>query len=156
MKITALEEYGLRCLLQLAREPSGSLVTVSEIAHREALSNEYVSKIMTLLRRGGLVESVRGVTGGYRLVKSSGEITIADLSFAVSHPLFDEGFCNNHKGLSTECVHADLCGVRNVWQMIADKVQEAMKSITLDQIISKQKPENIIGVVGNENRAISH
>src|SRR3990167_7613735 len=119
MKITALEEYGLRCLLQLAKEEEKSLVTVSEIAQNEALSNEYVSKIMTLLRRGGLVESVRGVTGGYRLIRPSNEITIADLSLAVSQPLYGEEFCSGHSGLSTECVHAELCGVRAVWQMIA-------------------------------------
>lgn len=156
MKITALEEYGLRCLLQLAKEEQESLITVAEIAQRESLSNEYVSKIMTLLRRGGLVESVRGVTGGYRLIKPSNEITIADLSFAVSQPLYDEEFCSGHKGLSTECVHAELCGVRAVWQMVADRVNETMRNITLAEVVDRQKRDLSLGVVKNEQRAVSH
>lgn len=156
MKITALEEYGLRCLLQLAKEEQDSLVTVAEIAERESLSNEYVSKIMTLLRRGGLVESVRGVTGGYRLIKPSSEVTIADLSFAVSQPLYGEEFCSAHSGLSTECVHADLCGVRAVWQMIADRVNETMRGITLSEVVDMHKRDLSLGAMKNEERAVSH
>ncbi|HLB59561.1 MAG TPA: Rrf2 family transcriptional regulator, partial [Bdellovibrionota bacterium] len=121
MKITALEEYGLRCLLQVAREPEGSLLTVSEIAQREALSSEYVAKIMSLLRRGELVESIRGVSGGYRLAKPAREISISALSSAVSNPLYVDGFCTGHRGLATECVHKDDCGIRFLWQEISGK-----------------------------------
>ncbi|OGQ36799.1 MAG: hypothetical protein A3F16_04110 [Deltaproteobacteria bacterium RIFCSPHIGHO2_12_FULL_43_9] len=158
MKITALEEYGLRCLLQLAKEEEKSLVTVSEIAQNEALSNEYVSKIMTMLRRGGLVESVRGVTGGYRLVKPASQITVADISFAVSQPIYDDEFCIGHKGLTTECVHADdVCGVRTVWKAISDRVNETMKNITLAEVLERHKRDLIPGVSkGDEKRAFSH
>lgn len=155
MKITALEEYGLRCLLQIAREPHGSLITVSEIAQSESLSNEYVSKIMTLLRRGGLVESARGVTGGYRLAKLAGEISIADLSAAVSNPIFDDEFCSGHKGFSTdECVHSDLCGIRMVWEMVSARVHDAMKGITLATVLESQKREDSRGVVDNVKTAV--
>lgn len=156
MKITALEEYGLRCLLQLAREGQNSLVTVSQIAQSESLSNEYVSKIMTLLRRAGLIESVRGVTGGYRLVKPSGEITVADVSLAVSQPIYDDEFCIGHKGLATECIHSDLCGVRTVWKAIADRVNETMRNITLENVLERHKGDVSAGVVKNEKRALSH
>src|SRR2546425_11812681 len=66
MRFTAQEEYGLRCLLQIAREPAGSL-TIPEIAEREALTSAYVAKLMSVLRKAGLVKSTRGQKGGYRL-----------------------------------------------------------------------------------------
>src|SRR5256886_14047969 len=66
MRLTAQEEYGLRCLLQVARAREGAMTT-PEIAEREGLSQAHVHKLMRLLRRGGLVKSVRGRNGGYRL-----------------------------------------------------------------------------------------
>ena len=67
MKITAQEEYGLRCLLQLARMPQGQIVSVKEIADKEGLSGANVEKLLRLLSHAGLVHSVRGIKGGYVL-----------------------------------------------------------------------------------------
>ena len=64
MKISRLEEYGLRCILQLAQN-AGTSMHIEQIASREGLSKAYVAKIMSPLRRAGLVRSVRGVRGGY-------------------------------------------------------------------------------------------
>ena len=67
MHILAMEEYGLRCLLQVAFHPGPGLLTAPEIARREGLGPEYVARIMRALRVGGLVVSTRGASGGYRL-----------------------------------------------------------------------------------------
>ncbi|HZF38830.1 MAG TPA: Rrf2 family transcriptional regulator, partial [Blastocatellia bacterium] len=84
MKITAQEEYGLRCILQLAREQTansdGNLepgaIFVRDIAEREGLSVAYVEKILWTLSHSGIVESVRGPKGGYRLTRPCGEISL--------------------------------------------------------------------------------
>ena len=68
MKITAQEEYGLRCLLRLAKAESG-VATLPEIAVAEGLSQPYVAKLMAVLRNAGIIESTRGRTGGYRLAQ---------------------------------------------------------------------------------------
>src|SRR2546430_15546874 len=68
MRLSAQEEYGLRCLLQVARGHEGS-TTTPEIAEREGLSQAHVHKLMRFLRRGGLVKSVRGRKGGYQLAR---------------------------------------------------------------------------------------
>ena len=70
MKITAQEEYGLRCLLRLARAGDGRSLTIPEIAADEGLSVPYVAKLLAVLRQAGLIESVRGRSGGYRLAAS--------------------------------------------------------------------------------------
>lgn len=69
MKITAQEEYGLRCLLRFARTGTEAVLTISEIAAAEGLSVPYVAKLLAILRQGGLIESVRGRSGGYRLAR---------------------------------------------------------------------------------------
>ena len=67
MRVTAMQEYGLRCMLQLATHNSDVPLAVREIAKRERLTPVYVEKILVNLRRAGLVKSVRGVNGGYAL-----------------------------------------------------------------------------------------
>ena len=101
MKISALEEYGLRCLLQIARAGAGpgGAVTVStrEIAEREGLTNEYAAQILATLRRAGLVTSVRGVHGGFRLAIAPGELTVGRLFRTLDGSLAD-GICDNYTG----------------------------------------------------------
>ena len=70
MKLSAQEEYGLRCLLRLAGAGEGQSLTIPEIGRAEALSIAYVAKLMRILRQGKFVKSVRGQTGGYTLARS--------------------------------------------------------------------------------------
>ena len=69
MKISAQEEYGLRCLLQLARLEDGESLTLGQIAEREGISGANAGKLLWLLSKAGLVQSVRGNRGGYRLAR---------------------------------------------------------------------------------------
>src|SRR2546429_1982436 len=66
MKITAQEEYGLRCLLKAAQTPAGGSLTLHEIAAAEGLSVPYAAKLLSVLRQAGFLESVRGRLGGYK------------------------------------------------------------------------------------------
>ena len=92
MKFTAQEEYGLRCLLQIAREPTGS-VTIPEIAKREALTPAYVAKLMRVLRRVGLVKSTRGQKGGYRLAYPPDRMNLGMVLAALGGRLYSDDFC---------------------------------------------------------------
>ena len=75
MHLLAQEEYGLRCLVQLARHRDSTPLTIPEIAAAEGLSPEYTAKLMRALRQGGLVMSTRGAAGGYRLARRAEEVT---------------------------------------------------------------------------------
>jgi len=89
MKITSQEEYGLRCLLQLARAEAGHSLTIPEIASQEGLSHPYVAKLLAVLRQAGLIESVRGRAGGYRLARMPVAVTLGTILKVLGEPLFD-------------------------------------------------------------------
>ena len=97
MRLTSQEEYGLRCLLRVARDQES--MTTPEIAVREGLTQAHVHKLMRLLRRGGLVKSVRGRNGGYQLAFLLGAV------FAASAALFLAAAClaTSSAGTSLTC-----------------------------------------------------
>ena len=98
MKITAQEEYGMRCLLRLAKSESGT-ITLPEVAAAEGLSLAYVGKLMGVLRHAGLLDSARGRSGGYRLAKPPHEIGLGSLLLVLGEPLFEEQeYCQKHAG----------------------------------------------------------
>src|SRR4051812_36244089 len=87
MKITAQEEYGLRCLLRLAQGGERQSLTLPEIAAAEGLSVPYVAKLLGVLRQAGLIESVRGRAGGYRLARTPAEIGLGSVLRVLGEPL---------------------------------------------------------------------
>src|SRR5215471_5325017 len=79
MKISAQEEYGLRCLVQLASLPEGDSLTLPQIAEREGISTANAGKLMWLLNKAGFVHSTRGAKGGYQLSRSAAEIHLSEI-----------------------------------------------------------------------------
>ena len=118
MKITAQEEYGLRCLLQLAHVDEEKGLTVKEIALREGLSPAYVEKLLRLLGKGGLIHSVRGVKGGYLLSKKPHEISLGAVVRALGNVPTTREICDRFTGNRTQCIHIDNCCIRAAWETL--------------------------------------
>jgi len=143
MKITAQEEYGVRCLLRLARAGTGQSLTIPEIAAAENLSPAYVGKLLAVLRQAGLIESVRGRTGGYHLARPAGEIRLGVVLLALGEPLFDEpGYCERHAGPETAgpCVHQDGCTLRGLWQTLEQWMRHILDQVTLEDLLKSDGP----------------
>jgi Rrf2 family protein len=141
MKITAQEEYGLRCLLHLAR--TGQSLTIPEIAQAEGLSAAYVAKLLAVLRQAGFIESVRGRAGGYHLARPATEVRLGRVLLALGEPLFDEpGYCERHAGPETEgpCIHHDGCTLRGLWQTLEQWVRHILDQVTLDDLLRNEVP----------------
>ena len=140
MRITSLDEYGLRCALQLAKSKKKSgLVSASQIADLEGLSVEYVSKIMHLFKKAGVVESTRGIQGGFSLSKMPHEFSVKEILdvFIVTQKTTDDlqSFCTNHSGVRGECVHKSQCTIRPVWVHIFEVFDRVLCSITLENLL---------------------
>jgi Rrf2 family protein len=142
MKITAQEEYGLRCLLRLARAGEGQALTLPEIAGAEKLSVAYVAKLLSVLRQGGFVESLRGRSGGYYLARGPAEIRLGAVLRALGEPLFEDPvYCQQHaspeeKGGS--CVHHDGCTLRVLWQTLEQWMRGILDRITLADLLESE------------------
>lgn len=138
MKITALEEYGLRCLLQLARSQSEGPVTIARISKEEGLSLKYVAKILWRLRKSGLIRSVRGASGGYKLVKDPDDIRLSDILAALGDGFLDKELCSHYKGSLSSCTHLGGCGIRPVWFTLANFVNQVAQKTTLGQLMGDE------------------
>jgi Rrf2 family protein len=142
MQLQASEEYGLRCLLQVA-EASGSrtgsgagpgLVSIARIAESEGLSPEYTAKLMRQLRLGGLVISTRGAEGGYRLARPASEITLWDALEVLGGAFFDARFCACHGGVRSDCVRTRDCSLRALWRVVQRGVRTTLEGVSLEDL----------------------
>jgi Rrf2 family protein len=141
MKITAQEEYGVRCLLRLAQAPEGDSLTIPEIAAAEGLSTPYVAKLLAMLRQADLIESVRGRAGGYRLSAAPADIHLGAVLLALGEPLFDDpGYCQRHPGTETNgrCVHLSGCNLRALWHTLDYWVRHTLERISLADLVQNE------------------
>jgi len=138
MKISAQEEYGLRCLLQLARVPSGQVVTVKEIAKKEGLSTAYVEKLLRLLGRAGLVHSLRGIKGGYVLNRPASQVTMGEVVRALGQVPTTDHICHEFTGSLRLCVHFSNCGIRSAWSVLTNSIQHFLDGTTLASLIEDE------------------
>ena len=138
MKITALEEYGLRCLLQLARSPQDQVVRVREIAAKEGLSSAYVEKLLRRLSQSGLVHSVRGLKGGYIMNRPASAITLGEVVRALGTEQTTDHICHQFTGNAAACVHFSECGIRSVWSGLTSCIRSFLDRTTLDSLLESE------------------
>lgn len=139
MKLSSQEEYGLRCLLRVARGGEGGSLTIPAISEAEGISTAYVAKLMRLLRRGGLLESVRGQTGGYVLARPSEEIVVGEVLALLGGRLFEADFCEQHAGQARMCTHSVDCSIRSLWHAVQLVVDQVLSKTTLNDLLRNEQ-----------------
>jgi len=141
VKLTAQEEYGFRCLLQLGRHGVAESLTISEISKAERISAPYTAKLLRILRRGGFVRSVRGKVGGYSLARPPDRIVIGDVLDTLGGRLFEADFCKSHTGQVKVCAHSGDCSIRTLWQAVQLALDQVLEKTTLQDVLRTE--ENI-------------
>ena len=139
MKFSAQEEYGLRCLLQIARLGEDGSLSIPEISRMEGLTPPHVAKLLMILRRGGFVQSTRGQSGGYTLARPPAKIAVGEVLTALGGRLYDDEFCTRHSGQAEVCAHDLDCTIRSVWQVIQDSVDRVLAELTLEDLITGRR-----------------
>ena len=140
MKLSAQEEYGLRCLLYMARHGETRSHSIPEISRAEGLSVPNVAKLMRILRLGGLVASVRGQSGGYTLSRTSEHISVAEVLSLLGGSFYTEQFCTRHSGLEQNCAHTGDCSIRLLWRTVQQTLDGILRQTTLNDLL-KPEPE---------------
>lgn len=140
MKFSAQEEYGLRCLLQLARLPEGESMTIPQISEVEGLTTTHVAKLLMILRKDGFVKATRGQLGGYTLARKADEIPVGEVMASLGGKLYDDEFCTRHSGTNHICTHAVDCSVRSLWQIVQEAVDGVVNRITVADMLGMRDP----------------
>ena len=138
MKLSAQEEYGLRCLLYMARNGETKSHSIPEISRAEGLSVPNVAKLMRILRLGGLVASVRGQAGGYTLSRPSDVVTVSEVLGLLGGSFFNPHFCDRHSGLERVCAHSGECALRLLWGSVQKSLDSLLTKTTLRDLLRNE------------------
>jgi Rrf2 family protein len=126
-------------MLDLALHGKEEPVSISDISRRQEISFQYVEQLLNKLKKAGLVESIRGAKGGYRLRREPGEITAGDIIRVVEGPL-DPVFCVNPEEFERKgCHRAELCATRRLWARLGKKIAEVLDGTTLQDLCKVAK-----------------
>ena len=136
MKLSTKGRYGMVALVDLALAPQGALLSLAEISKRQDISLPYLEQLFVKLRRAGLVDSVRGPGGGYRLAKSPNEIRVSDILRAV-----DETVSAMHTGAGAS---GALSGSKaqsltnRLWEGLSAQVYVFLHQTRLSDIVTNE------------------
>ena len=138
MKISTKGRYGLRAVVDLAVYSEKTPVSLSSISKRQNISVSYLEQLIPKLRRAGIVESVRGANGGYRLCISPAEISIGAILRALEGEIRTVD-CPKEPGEETHCISSNRCVTKFVWEKINDSINDTIDHIFLSELAEKAK-----------------
>ena len=141
MKFTTKTEYGVFCMVHMARRPEGTCITVKEITSSEHYPVAYTEKIFQALRRAKLVVSHQGNQGGYQLARKPSEITLRHIIDALEGATFDI-FCEPQTREDIVCTHFCLCGVKPIWRKTKELLDNFYDSLTLEMLSKNELDMN--------------
>jgi len=130
-KVSAKLEYGLRAMILLAEDYPKEKLSLSQMSEKEAMSREFLAQLMVNLKKANLVESYKGISGGFILAKNPSDITLREIIEALEGPI-----------KLIECIHVnDTCARQNscqsqkVWDFIESKILKLLEDITLEDLV---------------------
>ena len=135
MKLSTKGRYGLRALIDLALYSENETVSIQSIARRQNISDSYLEQLMRKLRSAGLIVSVRGAQGGYKLARPANEISVGDVLRALEGSL-EAVTCG---GEDNSCQGADLCVTKFVCERINSSIRDTVDSIKLSQLVEESR-----------------
>lgn len=132
MRITKWGEYGILCSMYLARNADRPAVGAVEIAKEKVIPLQYTHQILQRLRKGGIISSIRGPQGGYRLSRPADQINLKQILFAVEGGTF-EVICD----VNPNCPRQDCsCQLSPIWRGLQDEVNRVLEEKTLAAVIA--------------------
>jgi Rrf2 family protein len=140
MKLSTRSRYGVRMMSDLADHYGSNSVFLKDVAKREDISEKYLSLIVIPLRSTGLIQSIRGAHGGYRLTRKPAEITVLDILSALEGEICLVDCVKDTK----RCSRISVCPTRDVWGMLGEKISETLSSVSLADLvrIRREKADN--------------
>ena len=137
MKITYKGDYAIRAILDLAyRFKSGEIVALADICSRQNIPEKYLEQIMLVLKKGGYVDSKRGIGGGFFLKKSPGELTLGDVIRYVDGPLEPTAGIKN-ENMILQVNNEDQKAFEEVWVEVTQAIADVVDRVTFADIMQR-------------------
>lgn len=137
LKLSTKGEYGLRAMFELAKYYGDGPIPLKIVAQKQELSEPYLEQLLGLLRKGGLIDSVRGAQGGYILAKSPNEIQIGEIIRILEGPILPVDCVNDEKNIN--CSRFYECAARHVWEKVKVSIIDVLDSMTLGNILREMQ-----------------
>lgn len=146
LKLSTKGRYGLRAFIDLAVCGENQPVSLASIAQRQEISVSYLEQLMAKLKKAGLVESVRGVNGGYSIARPADEISVGDVLRALEGDLAPVECAGIDNGGKAHCNGSSQCVSKIVWKRINDSINDTVDSIFIGELVRESKTTNIAEV----------
>lgn len=135
--ITTKSRYGMRAMVQIAKEYGENPVSIDDIAQEQSLSDSYLFTVMSMLKAAGLVRSVRGRDGGYVLRRRPSKITALDIVTALDGPL-SEVPCIEAPG---SCGREQNCETKRLWEAVHGAMAAELRRSTVADLLKEGERE---------------
>lgn len=134
MKISTKGRYALRLMIDLAEHSNGKYITLKDISARQEISIKYLEQIITQLSKAGLLKSVRGPQGGYKLSKDSKDYTVGDILRVTEGNLSPVACLESD---TNKCNSYEKCSTVDFWAGLYQLIQKYVDNVTLEDLVSK-------------------
>ena len=132
MRLTTKSRYAVTAMLDIAYYDRGNPISLPEIAERQGISLSYLEQLFSRLKKSGLVESIKGPGGGYKLSKNANDIVISEVIKAVDESV-ETTACNG----KANCHNNQQCLSHNLWEDLCAEINNFLSDVTLQQVILK-------------------
>ena len=137
MQLSTKGRYAVMAMVELARTGPGRAVSLADVAARQEISLAYLEQLFARLRRAGLVTSVRGPGGGYRLARAAAETTVGEVVRAVDEPL-EVTRCAGH-GAGVGCLAGGAkCLTHDLWEALEDEIDAFLARVSLEDVAQRR------------------
>lgn len=133
MNVTSKSRYALKIMMDLADHGGEGLVHRGDIARRQGIPLDYMDQILVRLREGGLIDSTRGRSGGYRLAKPASEVSVLEI-FSAAEDAFQPVQCLEG---GTSCVAEHVCSSKDAWSVISGAIRGSLSGIILTDLVAR-------------------
>ncbi len=139
MRVSAKSDYALRALIEIARRGDSSAVSAEEIGRLQEIPHGFLQTILADLRRAGVVRSQRGQSGGWLMLRTPADVTVADVIRAVDGPLVSV------YGLRPEAVsyNASAATLQQVWVAARSSLREVFEGVTIAHLAAGTLPADV-------------
>ncbi len=148
MRLTTKGRFAVTAMLDLALNESGRPVTLAAISERQEISLSYLEQLFSRLRKNGLVKSVRGPGGGYRIALDTKSISVSDIIRAVDEQI-DTTMCGGNEN----CHDDKRCMTHELWTALNYKILDYLESVSLAQLVSSQKGGKKVTILEKRKKA---